>query len=490
MNVPAIQNGTFPGPVRQRRGRLGLQPSDATRQYANSATPHTVTELPRYPGTHRSYSRHSPEEVSHLSIGTMRPPSCHSYDAQQYSAFRSRSCHLSVRFSQPTQPQLVPLQLQQQQPQEQLVPLQLQLQQQPEQQKSKMQQQLVTSQSLVSTVMPSVVVPRAPSSASSQCAPIPLRNFGNTCYLNAIIQCVVHSPGLLSRLEQSIGMAKRQRATSALLDLGATNVTNPGQLLLAVKNEAARRNDEFSDNTQSDAHEFLHTFLFAVHSEINRGEGDNAAYEELKDMENESEEAAMQRWCEHHLRVDDSAIYEVFGGVLQSKCVCSSCGRRSLTFDPFLDLSLPMPTSKKSASIESILKDNFEDACETLRGGNQLLCMQCKRLRNGSRIVRVMVWPSILVLHLKRFDDTGRKNGAPVVYPEAFMTCGDNPTRYRLYGVVCHHGTENWGHYMNYICVASDRWYLCNDATITPASAAEAVQALAHAYILFYAMVK
>ncbi|KAH9601674.1 Peptidase C19 [Trypanosoma melophagium] len=337
--------------------------------------------------------------------------------------------------------------------------------------------------------------------------PIPLRNFGNTCYLNATLQCVLQTPWLLSSLAESHIEVRRQPATAALLELSKSNTSNPGQLLLTIKNEAAKRNDEFADNGQSDAHEFLRTFLFVVHSENNRGSGENTPYEELKDIENEDETSAMQRWCEHLLRVDNSVVYDLFGGVMRSKCVCDSCGKMSLTFDPFLDLSLPMKysfssfspsssfslpaalvSSKKPISIESLLGANFNDVEEKLRGGNQLLCTRCKRLRNGTRSVKVTQWPKILVLQLKRFDHTGRKNGASVAYPESFTTCGENGKRYQLYGVVCHQGTECWGHYTSYVCVSSTgEWFLCSDATITPTSARTAMDALSKAYMIFYA---
>ncbi|ORC92235.1 putative ubiquitin hydrolase, putative,cysteine peptidase, Clan CA, family C19 [Trypanosoma theileri] len=336
--------------------------------------------------------------------------------------------------------------------------------------------------------------------------PIPLRNFGNTCYLNATMQCAVHTPWFLSSLAKSHVEARRQPGTAALLELGTMNTSNPGQLLLTIKNEAAKRNDEFADNGQSDAHEFLRTFLYIVHGENNRGSGENTPYEELKDIENEDETTAMQRWCDHLLRVDNSVVYDLFGGVMRSKCVCDACGKMSLTFDPFLDLSLPMmssssssaaaatmvssfsSSSKKPISIESLLGANFNDVKEKLRGGNQLLCTRCKRLRNGTRSVKVTQWPKILVLQLKRFDHTGRKNGATVAYPESFTTCGENAKRYQLYGVVCHHGTESWGHYTSYVCLYNTgEWFLCNDATITPTSVRKAMDALSQAYIIFYA---
>lgn len=329
------------------------------------------------------------------------------------------------------------------------------------------------------------------SAASGTHSPTPLRNFGNTCYLNATMQCILHSPRLLSELRRVPAASKPLAVTSALLKFEKPNSSDIGQLLLTIKSEVAKHNAEFRDNRQSDAHEFLRTFLYVVHLENNLSGGRKSSYEEMEEVKNESEEQAMRRWREYFLRIDNSPVYDLFSGIMRSKCVCSSCGKVSWTFDPFLDLSLSMPSgAQKTMSIESLLELNFDDVGEKLRGCNQLHCAQCKRPRNGTRSVKITSWPKLLVLHLNRFDAAGRKNTTPVVCPESFMTHGGNSTRYRLYGVVCHSGSESWGHYTSYVRVASSGgWFLCNDTQITSTTVAEAMRALTQAYIVFYLVV-
>lgn len=40
---------------------------------------------------------------------------------------------------------------------------------------------------------------------------------------------------------------------------------------------------------------------------------------------------------------NDSAIADLFGGLYQSTLVCPTCAKVSITFDPFMDLTLPLP---------------------------------------------------------------------------------------------------------------------------------------------------
>ena len=56
---------------------------------------------------------------------------------------------------------------------------------------------------------------------------------------------------------------------------------------------------------------------------------------------------AEHRW-NGYTSYDNSAIVDIFVGLLKSTLTCSVCDHKSVTFDPFWDLSLPLPRSKTS----------------------------------------------------------------------------------------------------------------------------------------------
>jgi ubiquitin carboxyl-terminal hydrolase 2 len=58
---------------------------------------------------------------------------------------------------------------------------------------------------------------------------------------------------------------------------------------------------------------------------------------------------ATESW-KRYLRRDDSKIVDLFVGQLKSTLQCTVCGHCSVTFDPFWDLSLPIPPSARSVS--------------------------------------------------------------------------------------------------------------------------------------------
>lgn len=81
-----------------------------------------------------------------------------------------------------------------------------------------------------------------------------------------------------------------------------------------------------------------------LQSECNRVQG-KPHYKELSGEGTEAEQAAQ---AEAYARSwHDSLVDDLFGGFLQSTVTCNSCHHQSHCFDPFLDLSVPIPTSKQ-----------------------------------------------------------------------------------------------------------------------------------------------
>lgn len=54
---------------------------------------------------------------------------------------------------------------------------------------------------------------------------------------------------------------------------------------------------------------------------------------------------AAESWA-NYLKRNDSIIVDVFHGLLKSRVVCPECEKVSITFDPFVYLSLPLPLKK------------------------------------------------------------------------------------------------------------------------------------------------
>lgn len=123
----------------------------------------------------------------------------------------------------------------------------------------------------------------------------------------------------------------------------------------------------------------------------------------------------------------------------------------------------------------------------------------CKSKANAIKFFRIAKAPPVLTLHLKRFNinyEYGRaraqKFNQLIDYPELidiapYMIDGNQTgTKYRLFGVTCHRGSElRFGHYTSYIRGPDGRWTHADDEDMTTVSAQTALGDKT-AYVLSY----
>ena len=89
----------------------------------------------------------------------------------------------------------------------------------------------------------------------------------------------------------------------------------------------------------------------------------------------------------------DSPVDDIFGGQLQSTVTCAECKRASHCFDPFLDLSAPLPRGTPGGSrargvgVDECLAAFVES--ETLEGSEEVHCAGCKRSRPALKRLQV-----------------------------------------------------------------------------------------------------
>ncbi|XP_054644516.1 ubiquitin carboxyl-terminal hydrolase 21 [Dunckerocampus dactyliophorus] len=329
-----------------------------------------------------------------------------------------------------------------------------------------------------------------------------LRNIRNTCFLNAIVQCLSHTRGLrdycLLRCYRHERFSKEEarlteafsQVLSGLWDAKEEDmVVNPRQFYNIFKDAVPY----FSGYSQQDAQEFLRFLLDKLHTEINRKPYIRRT---LKDSEQKyarfriSEEAAA-KW-KTHLEREDSKIVDLFSGQLLSSLHCSVCSHYSNTFDVFCDLSLPIP--KRCSAGEVTLKECLDlfSQEERLDKENSPMCERCNRHTESTKRLSVQRFPHVIVIHLNRFTTSRWSISKSTVYvsfpltdldlgPYGPVDCG--PVLYNLYAICNHVGTVNMGHYTA-CCSDENGWCYYNDSSVTPVS--ENQLQTNQAYVLFY----
>ena len=117
----------------------------------------------------------------------------------------------------------------------------------------------------------------------------------------------------------------------------------------------------FRGSEQQDTQEFMCSFLSILHEDLNRV-STKPFYESGLEFDNESPNLAAQIAKEswnRFLSRENSIVIDNFYGQFKSKLTCLECGKVSITFEPFNNLLVPLPKSKKKFKI-ILVYQNFK----------------------------------------------------------------------------------------------------------------------------------
>ncbi|XP_077234151.1 ubiquitin carboxyl-terminal hydrolase 9-like [Tasmannia lanceolata] len=182
-----------------------------------------------------------------------------------------------------------------------------------------------------------------------------LQNLGNTCFMNSALQCLVHTSPLAEYFLQDYSKEINEQNPLGLkgelaIAFGELlrKLWSPGRTPIApraFKAKLARFAPQFSGYNQHDSQELLAFLLDGLHEDLNRVK--DKPYIEAKDAGDCPDKvAADECWANHKAR-NDSIIVDVCQGQYKSTLVCPVCSKVSVTFDPFMYLSLPLPSTVK-----------------------------------------------------------------------------------------------------------------------------------------------
>lgn len=359
----------------------------------------------------------------------------------------------------------------------------------------------------------------SPTGRKSSDGLVGLRNLGNTCFMNSILQCLSHTQPLTDHLLKGSHMkiinsnsSMKGKLTHAFADLiksmwkpGNTDAVSPHSFKTQIQRFAPR----FMGYNQQDAQEFLRFLLEGLHDDLNQVNS-KPKYKPCEFDDSLSHHQNAEKSWKSYLSRDNSLMTDLFVGQLKSMLKCCSCGYTSVTFDPFWDLSLPIP--RKTSSWSGRRSSGADDSdisigdCiqiftkeEVLDGDERPTCDKCKTKRKSTKKFSIQRFPSILVLHLKRFSGFSfrSKLQTNVDFPLTKLDLAEfaadtqegRSAVYSLYAVSNHSGSTYGGHYIAYCRhPISKQWHCFNDSRVDEISSSRVRGP--QAYILFYEKVE
>ncbi|VYS54247.1 unnamed protein product [Arabidopsis thaliana] len=180
-----------------------------------------------------------------------------------------------------------------------------------------------------------------------------LVNLGNTCFFNSVMQNLLSLDQLREHfLKEDLSVSGP--LVSSLKELFAEsnseasvfrNEINPGDLFFSVCSQAP----QFRGYQQHDSHELLRCLLDGLSIE-------ESSLRKKLGVSDSNDSSTYQK---------PTLIDSVFGGEISSTVSCLECGHFSKVYEPFMDLSLPVPSMKLPPKKQQILSQ----AKEVLKNG-------------------------------------------------------------------------------------------------------------------------
>ena len=305
---------------------------------------------------------------------------------------------------------------------------------------------------------PSLSVVQNPLPTSSQIdstwKPQGLRNLGQTCFLNVVLQCVFKCETVTRFLNWS-KFARSDRIIRSLFGLmeGTEDIVEFHKDLVT--------GEDFFDclGIQQDAHEALLKFLDVLH---------------LRTLQDQREELGLSQSLTQSSQMITSAVKSTFHGSYSVSAECSVCLTKNNFVETFQEIAIDY-NKEVAGGIMKSLKENVTKFCS---------CCSYDTLHYIGRTI----WqqPKISIVRINRFKQmsTGRftKNHNMVCASELLSFSG---FKGKLIGIIAHKGSTPFsGHYVCFVSSGST-WYRCSDESVVETIFSDFCNS-GESYILFY----
>lgn len=327
-----------------------------------------------------------------------------------------------------------------------------------------------------------VLVPRARIAAMlawEKVAPIGagLRNLGNSCYLNSVMQCLAYTPPLYNYVATQEHLKQCNAQTFcplcafcrvvAEMHRSPGHTVQPGAFMANLKRIAPT----MRPGRQEDSHEWLRYLVDSMQNVLEK-EACGGGGKKLPPRVGET------TW-----------LQQMFGGYILNELKCRVCGFSSRRSDPFMDLSLEI---LGCSTVRECLRQFTR--VEDLHGSNAWKCEKCNQKQPAAKQMKILRSPHVLTLQLKRFTMQGQKRLKEVPFDltldlSEFMADDvadkNESQRFSLFAVLVHTGpSTRSGHYTAFVRGSNRTWYHMDDHIVKEVMPATVLKQ--SAYVLFY----
>jgi ubiquitin carboxyl-terminal hydrolase 2/21 len=268
-------------------------------------------------------------------------------------------------------------------------------------------------------------------------------------------------------------------------------------------------NGIFNNYQQQDCQEFLKFLLNQIHKENSK------KYSLQKNNFDFNKKKSLYSNFENFYTIDEnfsnSFVNKLFEGIFFITFICSNCKNKIYKFEKFFELNLDLfnnikNTSSSKIPISELIKNYFSK--EKI---SNFICEKCKKNTTLVKKVKIIKFPEILIILIKRFtffpekrkiknhiDFSNKKFSLSNLYikyenekekiAQCFFSSEKLKGNYKLMNFINHYGDIDIGHY-SAICFNSSisKWIHFNDQKVSAYNHSNIIhQSSSYVYILFY----
>lgn len=312
--------------------------------------------------------------------------------------------------------------------------------------------------------------------------------YENKCFLISILYCLIYT-FKLSDLILTNNFIEKEQNTILYAYIELLNTMWSENKLIKINKLvkfclAHPSFEKYNLHFEEDSHEFLLQFLniiflstsYKINIEITGN---------VMDKSDQLVKQSMNVWYEH-FKLKYSNL-NIFDGMTLDYLNCKNCSYESHQFNPFLTISLNIPST--ATTLDNLLQHSFQK-----ENVEEWKCEKCTQI-GGCNTTSLWNLGDYLILHLSRFQqsnttisknkqliqfDLDNINLTPYVSP---LKNDKNNYIYSVYAINYHSGNLDSGHYWSACRTIDDNWYMFNEGNVSKISNTNLVTN--NAYILF-----
>lgn len=314
-----------------------------------------------------------------------------------------------------------------------------------------------------------------------------LKNLGNTCYMNSIIQCIRYSQILSTEnndfINNCIKTEKRNefslmrewlRLQKSFMIENNIGYVNPIDFYKSFAQNITRSEYTFVGFEQNDASEFITILFDLLHKCLKY----KIKLSVQGDIQNNLDRIAVDsiNYWKKFFENEYSYLIESTYSQLLSITSCPKCDYSAKNHDPIQILTLHIKPNFKT--IYDML--SHYTSVEILDSNNSWKCDKCQRNVNPEK--KIVFWnlSDVLIIQIKRYDSDLRKIDRHISFPTILnmnkfcMNYNEQSMTYKLCSMSIQSGSLNGGHYYA-ICNTNventnrkdkNKWKVFNDSSV------------------------